>query len=144
VTLTVTDDNGNGGTATYHYVVVYDPNRGFVSGGGWIDSPEGAYIPDPSLSGKGSFGFVSKYLKGAKVPSGNTEFQFQAGSFNFHSTSYEWLMVSKDKVTAQSKGFGTVNGAMDSTATPTSSCCGPGMARLTPSASASGGKAPMP
>ena len=41
--------------------VVYDPSAGFVTGGGWIDSPEGAYIPDPSLTGKANFGFVSKY-----------------------------------------------------------------------------------
>ncbi len=56
--------------------VVYDPSGGFVTGGGWIDSPAGAYMADPSLSGKATFGFVSKYKKGASVPTGNTEFQF--------------------------------------------------------------------
>ena len=38
-------------------------------------------------------------------PSGATEFQFQAGSFNFKSTSYEWLVVAGAK--AQYKGAGT-------------------------------------
>lgn len=93
--------------------VVYDPSAGFVSGGGWIDSPAGAYRPDLSLSGKATFGFMSKYLKGAKVPSGSTEFRFQAGGFTFYSTAYDWLVVSKDKVTAQFKGSGMVNGALD-------------------------------
>ncbi len=92
--------------------VVYDPSAGFVTGGGWIDSPAGAYLPDPSLSGKATFGFVSKYLKGARVPTGNTEFQFEAGSFKFHSTSYDYLVVSKDQVTAQFKGSGMVNGEL--------------------------------
>ena len=94
-------------------VVVYDPNGGFVTGGGWIMSPAGAYIPDPGLSGKATFGFVSKYQKGASIPTGNTEFQFQAGSFNFHSTSYDWLVVNKAGNTAQFKGSGAVNGALD-------------------------------
>jgi hypothetical protein len=39
--------------------------------------------------GKGTFGFVSKYKKGATVPTGQTEFMFQAGDLNFHSSSYQ-------------------------------------------------------
>ena len=93
--------------------VVYDPSAGFVTGGGWIYSQAGAYLLDPSLTGKATFGFMSKYKKGANVPNGDTEFQFQAGDFNFYSTSYDWLVVSKDKVTAQFKGSGMVNGALD-------------------------------
>ena len=90
-------------------VVVYDPNGGFVTGGGWIDSPAGAYVADPSLAGKATFGFVAKYQKGASVPVGNTQFQFKAGDLNFHSASYEWLVVAGTK--AQFKGVGTINGA---------------------------------
>jgi PKD repeat protein len=88
--------------------VVYDPAGGFVTGGGWINSPLGAYAADLTLSGKASFGFVAKYKKGANVPDGNTEFQFKAGDFNFHSTSYQWLVVAGNK--AQFKGEGTING----------------------------------
>ena len=88
--------------------VVYDPSAGFVTGGGWIDSPEGAYTADPSMTGKATFGFVAKYKKGANVPDGNTEFQFQAGDLNFKSMSYEWLVVAGNK--AQFKGEGTING----------------------------------
>ncbi|HNS51550.1 MAG TPA: choice-of-anchor Q domain-containing protein [Anaerolineae bacterium] len=93
--------------------VVYDPDGGFVTGGGWIDSPPGAYLPDPALTGKATFGFVSKYQKGAQVPTGTTEFQFQAGGFNFHSEAYEWLVVNQGSKNAQFKGSGTVNGGLD-------------------------------
>lgn len=58
-----------------------------------------------------TFGFVSRYKKGATVPSGNTEFQFQTASFNFHSTSYDWLVIAGAK--AQYKGSGTINGVGD-------------------------------
>ncbi len=109
VGLTVTDDDGGLGTTTYQYVVVYDPTGGFVTGGGWIMSPEGAYAADPSLSGKANFGFVSKYQKGASTPTGYTEFQFKAGDLSFKSTSYQWLVVAGAR--AQYKGVGTINGS---------------------------------
>ncbi len=119
VKLEVVDKDGGVDTETaLAYVVVYDPNAGFVTGGGWIDSPPGAYTPndpdDPDVTGRASFGFVSKYLKGAKVPTGNTEFQFHSASLNFHSDSYEWLVVSGvNGYKAQYKGTGTVNGSGD-------------------------------
>lgn len=87
---------------------MYDPNGGFVTGGGWINSPEGALFGS-SLTGKATFGFVSKYLPGATTPTGQTEFQFKAGNLNFHSSVYEWLVVAGAR--AQYKGTGTINGA---------------------------------
>ena len=110
VVLTVSDDDAGSDTETFMYVVVYDPSAGFVTGGGWINSLSGMYLPDPSLFGKANFGFVSKYQKGANVPTGNTEFQFHAASLNFSSTSYEWLVVNGTSK-AIYKGSGTVNGA---------------------------------
>jgi hypothetical protein len=92
-------------------IVVYDPSAGFVTGGGWIDSLAGAYVPDPSLTGKATFGFVSKYKKGAEVPTGQTEFQFHVADLNFHSDSYDWLVVTQGGTNAQFKGEGTINGA---------------------------------
>ncbi|HET7034120.1 MAG TPA: MBG domain-containing protein [Thermomicrobiaceae bacterium] len=111
LTATVTDGRGmSSPTVTLTtYIVIYDPNGGFVTGGGWINSPAGAYLANPSLTGKATFGFVSKYQKGAKVPTGNTEFQFQAAGLNFHSENYQWLVVSGAQ--AQYKGTGTINGA---------------------------------
>ena len=82
-----------------------------MTGGGWIDSPEGAYTPDSSLTGKANFGFVSKYQKGATVPTGQTEFQFRVANLNFHSTSYQWLVIAGSH--AKYKGSGTINGSGD-------------------------------
>ncbi|GAB3196930.1 hypothetical protein GCM10027293_10330 [Pontibacter aydingkolensis] len=93
----------------YQYVVVYDSDGGFVTGGGWIDSPKGAYKADDAMGGKAHFGFVSKYQKGANVPSGKTNFEFKTAELDFQSTSYEWLVISG--ATARFKGEGTINGS---------------------------------
>lgn len=108
VTITVTDSQGATGTAEHRYIVVYDPTAGFVTGGGWIDSPIGAYAADASLSGKANFGFVSRYQKGSFIPTGRTEFQFHAGGFDFRSETYEWLVIAGAK--ASYKGAGTIKG----------------------------------
>jgi hypothetical protein len=109
VKLMVTDDDGGSSNQSiFQYAVIYDPAAGFVTGGGWINSPLGAYLPNPSLTGKANFGFVAKYQKGKSVPDGDTEFQFKAGDLNFKSKSYEWLVISGAK--GQYKGFGTING----------------------------------
>lgn len=108
VTLTVTDLCGETDSELFEFVVVFDPTGGFVTGGGWIHSPAGAYVDNPDAEGRANFGFVSKYLRGATVPTGQTQFQFQAEKFNFHSTSYEWLVVAGHR--AQFKGEGRVNG----------------------------------
>lgn len=113
VKLTVSDNCGGSSIATTvgefdAMVVIYDPSAGWVTGGGWINSPAGAFVANPSLTGKANFGFVSKYKNGASVPTGNTEFQFKAGNLNFSSTSYEWMVISGGKK-AQYKGFGTIN-----------------------------------
>jgi hypothetical protein len=73
-------------------------------------SPAGAYVANTSLTGRANFGFVSKYQKGANVPTGNTEFQFQEANLNFHSTSFAWLVIS-GTTQAQFKGTGTINGS---------------------------------
>jgi hypothetical protein len=117
IKLVVTDAEGASGEASKvlndlpAYVVVYDPSGGFVTGGGWLWSPPGAFHPGLAefepVEGRANFGFVSKYKPGAKVPSGQTEFQFKAGDLNFHSGNYEWLVVSGAR--AQYKGTGTIN-----------------------------------
>jgi len=98
---------GTSDTLCYEYIV-YDASAGFATGGGWINSPAGAYAADATLTGKATFGFDSKYLKGATTPTGNTEFQFNAASFVFNSTDYNWLVIAGPQ--AQYKGNGTVNG----------------------------------
>ncbi len=115
VKLTVTDAAGSTATmSAIEYTVIYDPAGGFVTGGGWFNSPAGAYREFPTTSGKAVFGFVSRYKKGATVPTGNTEFvllvtpcNMWQESFLFSSTSYEWLVVTGNK--AQYKGEGKIN-----------------------------------
>jgi hypothetical protein len=127
VKLKVTDDDADSGESLLQYVLVYDSNGGFVTGGGWIDSPAGAYADAPTLTGKAKFGFVSRYKQGASTPDGNTEFRFKAGDLDFHSDSYDWLVISGHK--AMYKGTGTINGegnfgfllsAIDADLTPSS------------------------
>jgi len=103
------DDKGQAIYAASDLIVVYDPRAGFVTGGGWITSAPGSYVANPALTGKANFGFNSKYEKGKTVPSGQTEFQFKLGNLNFHSTAYEWLVISGAK--AQYRGTGTINGS---------------------------------
>ncbi|MGN6248634.1 MAG: T9SS type A sorting domain-containing protein [Ginsengibacter sp.] len=97
-------------TSNAAYLTVYDPNAGFVTGGGWINSPAGAYDADPTLTGKANFGFNAQYKKGNNTPDGNTEFQFQAGNLNFKSTNYSTgsLVIAGAKAIFQ--GTGTING----------------------------------
>jgi hypothetical protein len=90
-------------------VAVYDPSAGFVTGGGWFNSPAGAYVSNSLLTGKAQFAFESKYLKSGKLPVGNTSFKFQVANLDFRSTTYDWLVVSGAK--AQYKGAGTINAA---------------------------------
>ena len=112
VNLVVADDDGGSGTANAsNYIVVYDPSAGFVTGGGWINSPAGACLITTctvDTSGKATFGFVSRYQRGAATPSGNTEFHFHAGALRFSSSSYQWLVVADSR--AQFKGDGKING----------------------------------
>jgi hypothetical protein len=109
VSMYVNDDDGGTSNTLTIVLAVYDPSAGgFVTGGGWINSPAGSYAADPAASGRANFGFNSQYKKGATVPTGQTEFQLHFASFNFHSDAYEWLVVSGHK--AQYKGTGKVNG----------------------------------
>jgi hypothetical protein len=109
VGLTVTDSLGTAGALSFQYAVIYDPSGGFVTGGGWINSPAGAYVANPSFTGKANFGFDSRYQKGASAPTGNTQFSFKVANLDFHSTSYDWLVVAGAK--AQYKGSGQINNA---------------------------------
>ena len=111
VTVRVTDQMGLFAESTYRYVVVFDPSAGFTTGAGWINSPAGAYTADPTLAGRGKFGFVSRYQKGTSVPGGNTQFQFDAADLSFKSVSYDWMVIAG--ATVKLKGSGTINGAGD-------------------------------
>ena len=91
--------------------MIVDPTAGFVTGGGWIESPPNAMGDNFSFSGAetATFGFVSKYKKGQSTPTGETRFVFTAGGLIFDSTSLEWLVITGSDC-AKYKGLGTVNG----------------------------------
>lgn len=111
IKLVVTDEFGVSDESLFQFIVIYNPEGGFVTGGGTMQSPLGAYMVDPALTGKANFGFVSKYQPGTSIPTGSTEFVFQMGNLKFKSTAYEWLVVAGAK--AQYKGSGRINGEGD-------------------------------
>jgi hypothetical protein len=113
IQLSVTDDDGGSSSAIVEPVVVYDQSAGFVTGGGWIDSPAGAYAPDLSAAGRATFGFFAKYTKGAQVPEGKTGFRLNAADLVFASNSYDWLVVTGSNY-ARFKGSGTIAGDPES------------------------------
>ena len=98
-------------TSTDAYFSVYDPNAGFVTGGGWIMSPQNTSLQFMQDSGKANFGFNSQYKKGSNVPTGNTQFQFQAGNLNFNSSSYSAGSLVIAGARAIYQGVGTINGS---------------------------------
>ncbi len=108
VKVTVSDDDNDSTLQTFQFVVIFDADGSFVTGGGWVDSPIGAYPTNSTLTGKANFGFVSKYQRGANVPTGETQFRFKVADLNFHSSDYDWLVVAGPQ--AKFKGTGTVNG----------------------------------
>lgn len=103
------DSAGNKGKQECILVVVYDPDGGFVTGGGAVESPERSDLQNPGVTGPATFGFVAKYLPGRTTPSGGLEFHFHAGALNFKSTSLEWLVVTGEP-RAIFRGEGTING----------------------------------
>jgi hypothetical protein len=110
-TVTVRVADGDGGVsapAVHRYVVAYDATGSFVTGAGWIESPAGAWAAQPALGGRAHFGFSARYRSGAAVPTGNTQFRFQAAGLDFRGTEYEWLVVAGSR--AQFKGSGTIDG----------------------------------
>ncbi len=115
VTITVDYEGHFTQTSVVDFVVIFDAKSGFVTGGGWFDSPTGAYTPndssDPDVTGKAHFGFVSKYKKGQSVPEGSTSFRFAAADLDFEASSYEWMIISGAR--ARYKGEGLVKGSAE-------------------------------
>ena len=104
------DSKGNVSDPVSTILVSYDPLGSFIANNSWLNSPEGAYAADASLTGKSSFYITAKYLKNATVPTGDLEFYFKEADMSFYSNSYNWLVVSQDNKGAQLKGSGTING----------------------------------
>jgi hypothetical protein len=95
VSVVVSDAANASASGSFNYVVVYNANGGWVTGGGWIALTGG---------GKGEFSLSSKYNSGTLT--GNVS--FSTPSFTFASTLQTWLVVSGNN--AQISGSGLVNG----------------------------------
>jgi hypothetical protein len=80
-----------------------------VTGGGWIESPTGAYTADPALAGRASFGLVAGYKREGALPTGNIDFHLSGARLQFHATAYESLEIEGARATFQ--GVGTLKGA---------------------------------
>jgi PKD repeat protein len=111
VTLTITDQCGETATEVYRHVVVFDPNGGLLTGLGWIKSPAGDYLTDPSAEGLATFGMLSMYPKNATTPFGTVYYQLRAGDLKFRSTQLDWMVI--DGSIAILKGAGTINNSGD-------------------------------
>ncbi|WP_373056715.1 YDG domain-containing protein [Zunongwangia sp. H14] len=103
---------GGGCSESEAYLPVYDPDGGFVTGGGWIQSPGTAM--ESGATGKANFGFNAKYKNGKNNMTevdGNTNFQFQAGDLHLKSISHDNMSLVISGAKATYRGVGTVNGA---------------------------------
>ena len=94
-------------------IIIVDPAIGFVTGGGFNQSPVQAYFNNVASSRKANYGFIAKYNKGSTIPSGHTSFVFEEAGLKFTSTSYEWLVITESGC-AKFKGVGTINGEAQS------------------------------
>jgi predicted extracellular nuclease len=83
IAVQVTDVGGLT-TVDYAVVAVYDPAGEFVTGGGWINAPDG----------KGEFSFDAKYTKKNPYPVGAVSYLVESSGLYFASTSFDWLVVA--------------------------------------------------
>ena len=79
-----------------------------MTGGGWINVAAGLVPGRPDAERSRELRLQLEVQERRRPPTGETEFNFQVGNFNFHSDAYEWLVVSSFK--AQYRGTGSVNG----------------------------------
>jgi hypothetical protein len=113
LTVDATDEAGN--TATQpRFFVIFDPDAGFATGGGWFipggpTSDEGDMLPGLDSSSPAQFGFVVKYKPGATTLKGQLEFQYRQGDFNLHSSGMEWLVLVNNN-RAKFQGTATIRG----------------------------------
>lgn len=113
IRITIRDDDGGMDTKVASgKVVVFDPRGAWVTGGGWVGSPEEAYAVAMTITGKLSFNIAARYASAASTsPTGSVELKLNTAKAEFRSTALEWLVVAGR--TAQIRGRGTMNGTGD-------------------------------
>jgi hypothetical protein len=86
-------------------LVIYNPDGGFATGGGWIVPLADGLNTYPNQ--RANFGFNAKYKKGS--PTGHIEFRYSDGYIDLKSSSIEQLVITGGMI-AQFKGWASVNG----------------------------------
>ncbi|MFD2247153.1 T9SS type A sorting domain-containing protein [Pontibacter ruber] len=89
------------------YVHVFDPQAGFVTGGGWITSPVNSAYEFMQKGTKAYFGLMAKYKKGAENRlQGETQLLLENGSFYFRSISQlsRTLVISGNQAFYRGRG----------------------------------------
>jgi hypothetical protein len=102
------DAGSNVGPVSCMLLAVYDPDGGLVVGGGWIQSPAGALVGQPAVTGKLEFILGARYERRRTVPTGEIRIDFDEANLKFRTTAFEWLVVDGGRT--QMKGIGTLNG----------------------------------
>ncbi|MGK7391423.1 MAG: T9SS type A sorting domain-containing protein [Candidatus Cyclobacteriaceae bacterium M2_1C_046] len=111
VVLNIIDICGLEAQETYQYVIIYDPNAGFITGGGWFSSPVGAWAGNTATNSKAHVQFNAKYQKNTYELQGKFNFTLTRGAggnnsgaggnsgaiLKFKSTSLNWLVVNDHK-----------------------------------------------
>jgi len=87
------------------FLVVYNPEGGFATGGGWIVPEDDGLNTYPNV--RANFGFNAKYRQ--DLPTGHIEFRYSDGYIDLMSTSIEQLVITGSNL-AQFKGWARVNG----------------------------------
>ncbi|MDN5768883.1 MAG: ExeM/NucH family extracellular endonuclease [Humibacillus sp.] len=112
VKITVSDGFGHAGSNSSGRLVVYDRGAGQVVGAGSIASPKGAWVFQPSASGKGRFAFAVGYRASGDTPYGVFGYVLGGSPRNrlaVAATSYDYLVVTG--TTGRFAGAAQVNGA---------------------------------
>ena len=108
-TVTVTVDDGDGGSASDTVSLILFNPASIAKGKGKMNVPPGALVGNPQATGIANYTFNAKYPKNKVIPTGNVAFGFGMASFFFDATSYDWLVGIGDR--AQLQGTGRVGGS---------------------------------
>jgi hypothetical protein len=92
--ITVTDDDGASDSANV-MVIVYDPDGGFATAGGWLDSPSGSYPADPTAGGRLYLTAHGKYKSDVLLDAMLRVRVAEAG-LDIHTDEVEWMVVTPD------------------------------------------------
>ncbi|RKY94827.1 MAG: hypothetical protein DRQ01_01400 [Ignavibacteriae bacterium] len=84
-------------------------SRGMLFANGWVNSEEGFYLPDPSVTGKLFFNINLRNRFNAGEPTGRVKINLRRENFRFRSNECEWLLIENSVATVLGKG--QVNGA---------------------------------